>query len=286
MTAIPPRLADPLRALTVPFSDAQFAVIAEYAHRNFGLNLTAAKKDMVYSRLIKRLRHLGLTDFASYLAVLQSEDAAAEYSELLSALTTNVTQFFREKHHFDFLRDHQLPGLIDKARAGRRVRVWSAGCSAGQEAYSIALTVLDLCPEAPRLDFKILASDIDRRMIATAKSATYPREEFAAIPAAYRGFVVQTGKTFGFAADVRALISFAELNLIADWPFSGPFDAIFCRNVAIYFDAETQARLWHRFAAMIPTDGHLFIGHSERVSGDAAQMMKSVGVTVYRKTAI
>lgn len=279
---------EPLGMKSIPFADAEFSFIAQFAHQNFGLNLTPGKKDMVYSRLLKRLRKLGLPDFASYLALLNSAAANTEYSELLSALTTNVTQFFREKHHFDYLRDGILPGLIDRARAGYRVRLWSAGCSAGQEAYSMALTVLALCPEAEKLDFKILASDIDQQIIKFAKAATYSQTELVAIPKEYQSFVVVPqgpAKTFGFTPSVRKLISFAELNLIAEWPFSGPFDAIFCRNVAIYFDAETQARLWHRFAVMIPAEGHLFIGHSERVSGPASEMMKSVGVTAYRKRA-
>lgn len=275
---------EPTGMKSIPFADAEFSFIAQFAHKNYGLNLTASKKDMVYSRLLKRLRKLGMRDFASYLALLNSAAANTEHSELLSALTTNVTQFFREKHHFDYLRDSVLPVLVARARAGYRVRLWSAGCSAGQEAYSMALTVLAMCPEAEKLDFKILASDIDQQIIKFAKAASYPITELVAIPNEYHNFVVPTQtKVFGFVPSVRKIISFAELNLIADWPFSGPFDAIFCRNVAIYFDAETQARLWHRFAAMIPAEGHLFIGHSERVSGPASDMMKSVGVTAYRK---
>jgi chemotaxis protein methyltransferase CheR len=271
---------------SIPFADAEYSFIASFAHKNFGLNLTPSKKDMVYSRLLKRLRKLGLPDFASYLALLNSAAAGSEHGELLSALKTNVTQFFREKHHFDYLRDTVLPGLIARARAGYRVRLWSAGCSAGQEAYSMALTVLALCPEAEKLDLKILASDIDQQIIKFAKAATYPLPELIAIPTEYQSLVLSpqpNSKTFGFVPSVRKLISFAELNLIADWPFSGPFDVIFCRNVAIYFDGDAQSRLWHRFAALIPTDGHLFIGHSERVSGPATQVTKSVGVTVYRK---
>jgi chemotaxis protein methyltransferase CheR len=276
------------RPSTITFSEAEFQVIAQFAHRHFGLNLPSSKKDMVYSRLIKRLRKLGLHDFSSYLHLLNSTSGRVEHVELLSALTTNVTQFFREKHHFDYLGQTVLPELIAKARSGKRVRLWSAGCSAGQEPYSMALTVLGQCPGAAKLDFKILASDIDPRIVTTAKSATYPREEMAALPEAFGKYAITTAdapKTFSIAPEVRQLISFAELNLIADWPFSGPFDAIFCRNVAIYFDAETQSTLWRRFAAMIPTNGHLFIGHSERLTGEASRMMKSVGVTVYQKTA-
>lgn len=288
MTNTPLRTPDPTLSNSIAFSTDEFNVIAQFAHKQFGLNLTPSKKDMVYSRLIKRLRKLGLQDFASYLVLLDSAAGKREHVELLSALTTNVTQFFREKHHFDFLEQNILPGLIAKARAGKRVRLWSAGCSAGQEPYSMALCVLGQCPEAAKLDLKILASDIDPRIISTAKAASYPREETSALPEVFRKYALtspETPKTFSISADVRQLISFAELNLIADWPFSGPFDAIFCRNVAIYFDADTQSNLWNRFATILPPDGHLFIGHSERLTGDASKIMKSVGVTVYKKTA-
>lgn len=271
------------------FSDADFAVIARRAHRDFGLHLPATKKDLVYSRLIKRLRHLGLKDFRSYCEHLEAPDGEAERAELLCALTTNVTHFFREEHHFAHLRDTVLPPLVQAARKGGRVRLWSAGCSAGQEPYSLAFTVLDLCPEADRLDIRILATDIDPVILSKAERGVYPLAELKAIPERLRDRFVErlSGEDQGFsiAAQARSLVRFGVLNLMQDWPMRGPFDAIFCRNVAIYFDKETQDRLWHRFAGLLPEGGHLFIGHSERVAGRAEGMFRPVAVTTYRRVA-
>jgi chemotaxis protein methyltransferase CheR len=264
---------------------SEFASIADYAKITFGLHLPLAKKEMVFARLIRRLRRLGLQDFSTYLAYIKHKDNAEERSEFLSALTTNVTQFFRENHHFDFLRDKLLPDFIAKARAGHRIRIWSAGCSAGQEPYSLAMLILDSCPDAAALDIKILASDIDPRILDIARTGEYPAEQRAAIPAALHRFLKPAASPEMFAIDAgpRNLISFAELNLIEDWPMRQGFDVIFCRNVAIYFDAPTQARLWHRFSQQTTSGGHLFIGHSERLSGPAQAQMRSVGITVYVK---
>lgn len=264
----------------------EFEAIADYAKTTFGLHLPLAKKEMVFARLIKRLRRRGLQDFSTYLAFIKHKDNAEERSEFLSALTTNVTQFFRESHHFDFFRDHLLAGIISKARAGHRLRFWSAGCSAGQEPYSLAMLILDSCPDAALLDIKILASDIDPRILDIARRGEYPADQRAAIPEALHRFLhpAASDQMFTIDAEPRKLISFAELNLIEDWPMRQGFDAIFCRNVAIYFDAPTQSRLWHRFAQQTKEGGHLFIGHSERLSGPAVAQMRSVSITVYVKT--
>jgi chemotaxis protein methyltransferase CheR len=267
-------------------SDSEFAEIAAYAHSAFGLHLLPSKREMVFARLIKRVKNQGAKDFSSYLAFVKRPENEHERNAFLSALTTNVTHFFREPHHFTYLRDSILPPLLDQARAGRRLRIWSAGCSAGQEAFSLAMTLLAICPESANLDIKILASDIDQRILETAEKATYPVQELTAIPEEYKRFTQLIGpqnQDFRISQPVRDLITFAELNLIAEWPMRGPFDIIFCRNVAIYFDAETQSRLWNRFTNLLPLNGHLFIGHSERVSGPALGCLKSVGVTAYVK---
>lgn len=267
-------------------TDAEFADIAAYTHRAFGLHLVPSKREMVFARLIKRLKHTGMQDFTSYLAFVRHPENEQERNEFLSALTTNVTHFFREPHHFTYLRAAILAPLIDQARLGKKLRIWSAGCSAGQEAFSLAMTVLSLCPEAARHDIKILATDIDKRILGIAQKGIYPVAEYSAIPAEHHRFLETDGpdaKTFRMAQPLHDLVSFAELNLIADWPMRGQFDIIFCRNVAIYFDANTQVRLWNRFAQLLPLGGHLFIGHSERVSGPASNMLKSVGVTAYLK---
>ena len=269
----------------ITFSDADFAMIAQRVRADFGLNFPPPKKEMVYLRLIRRLRHLGLQSFADYFRLLDGPDGGAEYQHLHIALTTNVTHFFRENHHFQMLRTSLLPQLIAQARAGARVRLWSAGCSAGQEAYSMAFTVLEACPDADRLDIRILATDVDSAILAKARAGTYPLKELAAIPDTARAWLAQVvasgGTSFAIGEKARKLIQFGELNLMADWPFRGPFDIIFCRNVAIYFDTETQSKLWHRFAGLICQGGHLFIGHSERLSGPAAGAFSLIGTNTY-----
>jgi len=265
------------------FTDADFAVIARRAQADFGLHLPGSKKDLVYSRLAKRLRQLGLHDFRDYCGLLEGPGGAEERVYMLSALTTNVTHFFREAHHFQMLRATVLPPLVKAAREKGRVRVWSAGCSAGQEPYSLAFTVLDLCPEAPKLDLRILATDVDPEILARAEAGRYPTEEVKALTDSARRQVDLGPDGFSVGAAARSLVRFGELNLMLDWPMRGTFDIIFCRNVAIYFDKATQARLWHRFSGLLAPGGHLFIGHSERISGPAETVFRSVGVTAYQK---
>lgn len=268
----------------VKFSDADFKVIADLAMRDFGLNLTSAKRDLVYSRLLKRLRILGLDDFQAYCTLITGPNGIDERNAMLSALTTNVTHFFREEHHFKLMREVALPGLIKTAKEGGRVRIWSSGCSAGPEPYSMAFTILSMFPEAARSNFRILATDVDPEILKKAEAGIYPEEERKGIPEALRRYTEAAGPgkfTIGQAA--RELITFGRLNLIEDWPISGPFQMIFCRNVAIYFDKPTQSKLWARFGDMLSPGGHLCIGHSERVLGPAEQMFKAVGITAYQR---
>lgn len=269
------------------FSDADFKMIADLAKRKYGLHLQASKKALVYSRLARRLRALGLDNFREYCALLESAGDTQEHAHLLSALTTNVTHFFREEHHFNQLRHDILPHLLEKAAGGDSVRLWSSACSAGQEAYCLAAMIIDLCPNANHHDIKVLATDVDPAMIQKAQTGIYPNDQLCAIPAAYRDLMVEniqdpTGH-FSMRAQLRNLISFGPLNLIDHWPMKRRFDVIFCRNAAIYFDKETQAHLWDRFAQILKPDGYLMIGHSERLSGSAANLFKSAGITTYRK---
>jgi len=267
----------------VPFTDADFAVIAQLAGRDFGLHLTSAKRDLVYSRLLKRLRALGLDQFSAYCSLITGPQGAEERMAMLSALTTNVTHFFREEHHFRILRERALPPLIQAARDGARVRLWSAGCSAGQEPYSLAFTMLALCPDAVQLNLRILATDVDSQVLARAEQGCYPAEELDAIPGPMRRFVDRSGDSFAIGEQARKLVTFGPLNLIQPWPMAGPFDVIFCRNVAIYFDKPTQARLWARFAGIMAPGAVLCIGHSERIAGPSEAMFRSVGVTTYQR---
>jgi chemotaxis protein methyltransferase CheR len=268
------------------YTDADFEAIAKRAHQQFGLHLTDTKKDLVYSRLIKRLRHLGLQDFKAYCALIDGPTGESERVHMLSALTTNVTHFMREEHHFRMLRESVLPPLLAKARNGGRLRIWSAGCSAGQEPYSLAFTLLDLCPDAERYDIRILATDVDPEILKTAKAGIYRNEELQAIPERARSqHIAETTArpdSFSIGERPRALIRFGLLNLMESWPMRGQFDIIFCRNVAIYFDKDTQARLWNRYADQLAPGGHLCIGHSERIAGTALARFQNVGVTAYR----
>jgi chemotaxis protein methyltransferase CheR len=258
-----------------------FSAIASILHATSGIHLSPSKTSLVYSRLAKRLRALGLESFRDYCKLVSGADGVDERQAMLAALTTNVTRFFREPHHFDYLKK-LMPGLVDKARRGGRVRMWSAGCSSGEEPYSIAAVVLSMLPNAPELDVKILATDIDTNILAKAKEGLYGRDAIEPVPAEMKKFfdpVDKGGSRVSPNAALRDLISFRELNLIGPWPMKQKFDVIFCRNVAIYFDEPTQDTLFGRYAESLNPDGRLYIGHSERVNDPR---FVSDGLTAYR----
>jgi chemotaxis protein methyltransferase CheR len=206
---------------------------------------------------------------------------------MLAALTTNVTNFFREPHHFEHLKTHVLPPLVSAAKRGGRVRFWSAGCSSGQEPYSIALTIFSLMPDADAHDVKVLATDIDSYMVARAREGTYSESAVSHVPADLRNRYFTSSRDSGervwtVADRVRKLVVCRELNLNGPWPMQGPFQAIFCRNVVIYFDEAAQQRIWSRFVPLLSAEGWLYVGHSERVCGSAAAVLVSEGITSYR----
>jgi chemotaxis protein methyltransferase CheR len=269
------------------FTEDDFARIAKMLHDDAGIYLPEVKATLVYSRLAKRLRALGLQSFRDYCAILTEEGGGGERQQMLAALTTNVTRFFREPHHFEHLKTKVLPPLLDHARKGGRVRLWSAACSTGPEPYSMALTVLSLMPEAARYDLRILATDIDPNVVAEGRRGVYRADAVEPIPNDLRARWMQRISQDGDLAwsageEMRKLIAFRELNLIGSWPMKGPFDAIFCRNVVIYFEEETQARVWSRFKPLLTREGRLYIGHSERLNGPAAAAFVSDGLTTYR----
>ncbi|MCA6335827.1 MAG: protein-glutamate O-methyltransferase CheR [Phenylobacterium sp.] len=268
------------------FTREDFRTIAALIYEQSGIALAETKASLVYSRLAKRLRKLGLPAFSDYCALVASPEGAAERSAMLNSLTTNVTRFYREPHHFVHLRDEVLRPAIPFLKSGGRMRLWSAACSSGQEPYSMALTLLSVLPDAQRFDIKILATDIDSRILDQARDAVYPDDLVAPIPAAQRDRWMHRDPSDRYAwimgEEVRSLVTFKELNLIGDWPVRGPFDAIFCRNVMIYFDDPTQERICARFAPLLAPDGRLYIGHSERVSAKVSSLV-SDGLTVYRR---
>jgi chemotaxis protein methyltransferase CheR len=272
-----------------PLTRRDLTEIAAMIYADAGIYLNDSKASLVYSRLSKHIRNLGLKGFRDYCTLVSSPEGAAVRREMLSHLTTNFTRFFRENHHFEHLRDDVLPGLINRAKSGGRVRIWSAACSDGQEPYSIALTVLSMFPNAADYDFRILATDIDPKILETARAGAYDEGALESVSPAmrkqwFREVDVNGRRKVQIDDRVKKLITFNELNLMAQWPFKGGFDVIFCRNVVIYFDEPTQMKIWSRFASLLPEAGHLYIGHSERVSGDAKNLFDNIGITTYRYT--
>jgi len=260
-----------------PFSAEHFRVITDRIFRFSGIKLPEAKREMVYARLARRLRSLGLASFDDYVRYLEAEPA--EWEHCTNALTTNVTSFFREEHHFRFLAEHA------HARAGKggAYRVWSAGCSTGEEPYSIAMT---LCDSLPGANYRIVATDLDTQVIATARQAVYPLGAVLKLPEARqkRFFLRGTGSNDGRARvrpEIASHVEFARVNLMdSEWDVEPPFDAIFCRNVMIYFDKPTQRRLIERYARMLAPGGLFFAGHAESLL-DQGRVFKLRGQTVY-----
>jgi chemotaxis protein methyltransferase CheR len=264
-----------------------FRQIAAILHADAGISLPDTKATLVYSRLAKRLRALGLQSFGDYCELVDGDNAADERQRMIAALTTNVTRFFREPHHFEHLKTMVLPSLLEVARRGEPVRLWSAGCSNGQEPYSIALVILSLMPEAAQLDLRVLATDIDNNMLAEGRRGIYSDSSVANVPPDLRKrWFVKVDEpdagTWSVADGLRNLVVFRELNLLAQWPMHRRFQAIFCRNVVIYFDEQTQAKLWTRFRQALAPRGRLYIGHSERLARQAQTSFDSDGITIWR----
>ena len=260
--------------------------LARLVRTFLGIDLQPCKSSVVRHRLEGRIRELGLTSLGDYLDLIERPWAEDERDNLISATTTNVTHFFREAHHFDMLEHDVLPRLVDQARAGGRVRIWSAGCSTGQEPFSIAACILGLCPEVAELDVKVLATDVDSDVLAQARGAVYPASEVRLLPQARRVALFGTTSPEGMIRirdEVAGLVAFNRLNLVGSWPMKHPFDAIFCRNVAIYLNKTVREELWRRFADVLSDQGLLFIGHSERILGPALGRLEHAGVTAYRK---
>lgn len=270
-----------------PFTDEDFRRISAVLHEDAGIYLAPAKATLLYSRLTKRLRTLGLESFRDYCALIVSQKGGDERQKMIAALTTNVTNFFREPHHFEHLRRFVLDKKAEDVRKGGRLRVWSAACSSGQEPYSIAMTILSAIPEAANLDVRVLATDIDYTMVAAGEAGVYDEDAIRGVPAGFREKFFSVSDEGGARAwrvteKLSSLVAFRELNLIGAWPMKGRFDAIFCRNVVIYFNDATQREIWQRFVPVLTREGRLYIGHSERVSGPASEKLALDGVTTYR----
>ncbi len=279
----------PAGSTKIILANRELERIAKIMDTDAGIFLSDEKSTLVHSRLVKRLRVLQLNSFVDYCNLVESEAGKEERKELLLALTTNLTRFFREPHHFEHLIKTALPPLIAKAKRGEKIRIWSAGCSNGQEAYSIAAVILSLLPNAENFDIKILASDIDRKMVMEGRKGFYSEALMQKMPTKLRekhfeSFDDQSGKkTYCVSPQMKSLVAFRVLNLnAASWPMKGKFHIIFCRNTVIYFNEETQEKIWTRYRDILEKPGYLYIGHSERLSGSAINNFIKDGVTTYK----
>lgn len=273
------------------FSETDFRGLAQLAYDHTGITLADSKRNLVYSRVSRRVRTLGLTSFKQYREYLARDDNKGEIENFINAISTNLTKFFREAHHFDHFRTHVASAFARASRSGaRRLRVWSAGCSTGEEPYTIAVVLRKEVPDVLHLDARILATDIDTDVLAKAARGEYSPDSTEQIPKVYLPYFAETdgdgrAKSIAVAREVRSLIAFRRLNLMMEaWPFKGPFDAIFCRNVMIYFDNPTKADLVERFTQYIKPGGWLYIGHSESLIGSHPGL-QLVGRTIYRRDA-
>ena len=267
-------------------SDREFGRIKQRVYEVAGISLSEAKKTLVVSRLSKLVRALNLASFDAYVDHLERRAKPSDDQDFINALTTNLTRFYREDHHFAHLRTHVEGLLANKPRVGPdgkpRLRIWSAGCSTGQEPYTVAMDLLWAFPDLKRWDFRILATDIDTQVIARAAQGIYPDSELSGLSLdRAKLFDRLPDGTLRIPAAAKQLIAFKPLNLIAAWPMKGPFDAIFCRNVAIYFDRPTQGELFGRLGETLTSDGVLYIGHSENL-GAGAEHFRLVGKTTFQ----
>lgn len=263
-----------------------FDWLREVASRHTGIVLSEDKYNMLYSRLSRRIRSLNLESFTAYCKYLCANEKS-EIAELVNAVTTNLTAFFREPHHFEHLRDEFIPMLLNRNRSCRRIRIWSAGCSTGEEPYSLAIALADSIPELAEWDVKILATDIDSSVLQIANQGEYEEQHIRTLSYAQQSRWFHQGegndqRTLRINDELRALISFKQLNLLHEWPMHGPFDAVFCRNVIIYFDPQTKKATVERFAKYMHQDSRLFLGHSESLFR-ITDLFSPMGKTIYTK---
>jgi chemotaxis protein methyltransferase CheR len=262
-----------MAALTVQrvvLSEEDFRKISDIVYEHCGINLHSGKKELVRARVAKRLRSGNFKTFSEYIKYVLEDKTRTEFSILIDSLSTNLTGFLREPQHFEFLRSEVLPLLMERKKKKRdfKIRAWSAGCSSGEEAYSLAMTLLEAIQGTDRWDVKVLANDISTTMLETAEKGIYEKERVEPVPSLLRQkYMIQHRKgdrrVFEVSKILRDTVTFKHMNLVKDWVFNGPLDFIFCRNVMIYFDKLTQARLVNRFWHLLDSGGMLFTGHSE-----------------------
>jgi len=271
------------RSREFAFTTKHFVWLKDELYDYAGIVLADHKQDMVYNRLVRRVRELELGGFDEYLNYLDSD--SVEFTQFVNALTTNLTSFFRERHHFEFISGTILPEMTAKSK--RRLRIWSAGCSLGEEPYSIAMTLHDAGIDLSSWDIRLLATDIDSKVLASAATGVFSQDRVSSLSKAVlhkwfmKGMAAQDGKV-KVSQVLQDMITFKHLNLMEDWPMQGLFDLIFCRNVMIYFDKEAQASLLDRMADLLEPDGYLFVGHSEALARHGNRL-RLIGKTIYQK---
>lgn len=272
----------------VPLGTREFDALRRLIHDATGIHLGDQKRDLVAGRLQCRLRALQLTGFADYLKYLAADVTGDETRELTNCITTNKTSFFREPHHFDFIRDRLVPECVARANAGapRRIRIWSAACSMGHEPWSIAMTLANALGSFSGWDVRILASDLDTNVLATAQEATYDELAIEDIPASFRSKYLEGAPSgmYRVIAPLRSLVTFRRMNLVSPetWSIRTKFDLVMCRNVAIYFDRPTQKKVFHALADLLTPSGYLMSGHSENLHW-LSDVLRPVGNTVHVK---
>jgi len=269
-------------------SQREFSFICQFAYDCAGIVLGDSKREMVYRRLTRVLRDRGLQSFGEYCQLLKA-DPSGEQDYFVNAITTNLTSFFREDHHFRYLLENEIPRLIElKRNSGKRLRIWSSASSTGEEPYSIAMTLYSgLQPHLSNWDAKILATDVDSNVLEKAKNGVYEEGKIESVPEGYKRDFFIRGKgtnqnSVKVHPKIQRLITFKRLNLLHEWPMKGPFDVIFCRNVIIYFDKPTQQELFERFYTLLEPNGLLILGHSENL-GSFQKYFENVGRTMFRK---
>ena len=274
--------------MDLPLPNQLFLRFSELVYRQCGINLHDGKKALLQARLTKRLRATHIDSYEDYYQYLQNNPK--EMVHFLDSVSTNLTFFFRESQHFDFLESIALPGLLEEKQAAKnnRLRIWSAGCSTGEEPYSLAMCVLGHMDSPQRWDFKILATDISTRVLEAASGGIYAEEKVLKVPPELRRqYFEKCGEVDGKPAyeaspALKRLITFRRLNLKDPFPFKGLFDYIFCRNVMIYFDKQTQEALIQKMTGFLSPGGYLFVGHSESLTG-LSHALSYVKPAVYRK---
>jgi len=265
-------------------SDAEFDQVRSLVYARAGISLSDAKRELVYGRLVRRLRALQLDSFAEYLALID-QGHPEEMQQFINAITTNLTSFFREPHHFEYLAQQIVPDLVGANAARRRIRIWSSACSTGEEPYSIAMALRDCASAWAGYDIRILATDLDTNCVAHARRGVYASERVRDLPQSLVQRWFDPGPqpdTVKVKPEVAAMVSFGQLNLMDPWPIKGPLDIIFCRNVVIYFDKETHRKLFDRMADLQREGSYLLLGHSETLFRVTTRY-ELVGRTIYRR---